>query len=60
MNTESICARTQPLTKMESSVNPRGDPQVRNGPDPVEREALTACSVALLTVYDMCKAMDRG
>jgi cyclic pyranopterin phosphate synthase len=23
-------------------------------------EALTACSVALLTIYDMCKAMDGG
>ena len=23
-------------------------------------EALTACSVALLTIYDMCKAVDRG
>ncbi|HEV8260710.1 MAG TPA: cyclic pyranopterin monophosphate synthase MoaC [Burkholderiales bacterium] len=26
----------------------------------VEMEALTAVSVGLLTVYDMCKAMDRG
>ncbi|MBL0945894.1 MAG: cyclic pyranopterin monophosphate synthase MoaC [Hydrogenophaga sp.] len=26
----------------------------------VEMEALTAASVALLTVYDMCKAVDRG
>jgi cyclic pyranopterin phosphate synthase len=26
----------------------------------VEMEALTGVSVALLTVYDMCKAMDRG
>ena len=26
----------------------------------VEMEALTAVSVAALTVYDMCKAMDRG
>lgn len=26
----------------------------------VEMEALTAASVALLTVYDMCKAMDKG
>ena len=26
----------------------------------VEMEALTACSVACLTLYDMCKAMDRG
>ena len=26
----------------------------------VEMEALTAVSVALLTIYDMCKAIDRG
>jgi cyclic pyranopterin phosphate synthase len=26
----------------------------------VEMEALTAVSCALLTVYDMCKALDRG
>lgn len=26
----------------------------------IEMEALTACSVACLTVYDMCKAVDRG
>ena len=26
----------------------------------VEMEALTACSVAALTVYDMCKSMDRS
>ncbi|MCB5190225.1 cyclic pyranopterin monophosphate synthase MoaC [Methylobacillus arboreus] len=26
----------------------------------MEMEALTAASVALLTIYDMCKAMDRG
>ena len=26
----------------------------------VEMEALTAVQVALLTVYDMCKAVDRG
>jgi cyclic pyranopterin phosphate synthase len=26
----------------------------------VEMEALTAASVAALTVYDMCKAIDRG
>lgn len=30
------------------------------GPTGVEMEALTACSVALLTIYDMCKAVDRG
>ena len=26
----------------------------------VEMEALTACSIACLTLYDMCKAVDRG
>ena len=26
----------------------------------IEMEALTAASVAALTVYDMCKAVDRG
>jgi cyclic pyranopterin phosphate synthase len=26
----------------------------------VEMEALTAAAVALLTIYDMCKAVDRG
>ena len=31
-----------------------------NGPTGVEMEALTAVSVALLTVYDMAKALDRG
>ena len=30
------------------------------GPTGVEMEALTAVSVAALTVYDMCKAMHRG
>lgn len=30
------------------------------GPTGVEMEALTATQVALLTVYDMCKAVDRG
>ena len=30
------------------------------GPTGVEMEALTAAAVAALTVYDMCKAADRG
>jgi cyclic pyranopterin phosphate synthase len=30
------------------------------GPTGVEMEAMTAVQVALLTVYDMCKAVDRG
>ncbi|QWD90549.1 cyclic pyranopterin monophosphate synthase MoaC [Polynucleobacter sp. MWH-Braz-FAM2G] len=43
----------------ESSINC----QVRaetTGPTGVEMEALTAVQVALLTIYDMCKAVDRG
>jgi cyclic pyranopterin phosphate synthase len=31
-----------------------------HGPTGVEMEALTAVQVALLTIYDMCKAIDRG
>ena len=31
-----------------------------SGQTGVEMEALTAASVALLTIYDMCKAADRG
>jgi len=30
------------------------------GPTGVEMEAITAASVAALTIYDMCKAVDRG
>ena len=30
------------------------------GPTGVEMEALTAAQIALLTIYDMCKAVDRG
>jgi cyclic pyranopterin phosphate synthase len=30
------------------------------GPTGVEMEALCAASMALLTIYDMCKAIDRG
>jgi cyclic pyranopterin phosphate synthase len=39
----------------------RAEATVRTkGPTGVEMEALTAVSVALLTVYDMAKAVDRG
>ena len=31
-----------------------------SGQTGVEMEALTAASVGLLTIYDMCKAVDRG
>ena len=35
----------------------RAEIQARTG---VEMEALTAVQIALLTIYDMCKAVDRG
>ena len=39
----------------------RIESQVRTtGPTGVEMEALTAAAVAALTVYDMCKALDRS
>ena len=47
------------LNKAENSISC----QVRaetTGPTGVEMEALTAVQVALLTIYDMCKAVDRG
>jgi cyclic pyranopterin phosphate synthase len=31
-----------------------------NGPTGVEMEAMTAVSIAALTIYDMCKAVDKG
>jgi cyclic pyranopterin phosphate synthase len=40
------------LTKLKFSTN--------QAQRPVEMEALTAVQVALLTIYDMCKAVDRG
>lgn len=55
------------LTQVDVSVEPEGDRSVRieatvravdrTG---VEMEALVAASAAALTVYDMCKAVDRG
>ena len=56
------------LTRVSVDFEPRSDENVivcmaraecvgRTG---VEMEALTAASVALLTIYDMCKAVDRG
>lgn len=40
-------------------VRARGEARYR-GRTGVEMEALTAVSVSLLTLYDMCKALDRG
>jgi cyclic pyranopterin phosphate synthase len=49
------------LTPDESLPGVRAEAMVRTtGPTGVEMEALTAVSVALLTVYDMAKAMDRS
>lgn len=54
-----------PLTHVDVDVEPDGDGlRVRacvatHAPTGVEMEALTAVSVALLTLYDMCKAMQR-
>jgi cyclic pyranopterin phosphate synthase len=44
-STRSVYCRTQVETR---------------GPTGVEMEALCATQVALLTIYDMCKAVDRG
>lgn len=57
-----------PLTAVEVELEADADlPGVRcraraetRGRTGVEMEALTAVQVALLTVYDMCKALDRG
>ena len=56
-----------PLDSVSVELSPLGDDQVRieaavrcTYHTGVEMEALTACSVAALTVYDMCKAVDRA
>jgi cyclic pyranopterin phosphate synthase len=55
---------------LDFSIQPAADGQAAHvectataetvGPTGVEMEALTAVQVALLTIYDMCKAVDRG
>jgi cyclic pyranopterin phosphate synthase len=47
------------LTENEPAVRIRARTET-TGPTGVEMEALTAVQVALLTIYDMCKAVDRG
>ncbi len=56
-----------PITAVTLDLEPSGDTMVEiaatvrtTGKTGVEMEALTAASVAALTVYDMCKAVDRG
>lgn len=55
------------LTSVKVELLPEGVDAVRitarcklTGQTGVEMEALTAASVAALTIYDMCKAVDRG
>lgn len=50
---EIVCDAARSAVEIEASCRLRG----RTG---VEMEALTAAAVAALTVYDMCKAVDRG
>jgi cyclic pyranopterin phosphate synthase len=56
-----------PITGVTVDLVPAGADRLRiearvktTGKTGVEMEALTAVSVAALTVYDMCKAVDRG
>ena len=56
-----------PLTRIEVDLEAAGEAALRCraraetvGRTGVEMEALTAVQVGLLTVYDMCKAVDRG
>jgi cyclic pyranopterin phosphate synthase len=59
---------TIPLTHAEVVLEPRADENsvhcratcATKAETGVEMEALLAAEVALLTIYDMCKAMDRG
>ena len=46
---------------MDGSICLRPPASIRgSAPTGVEMEALTAVQVGLLTIYDMCKAADRG
>ncbi len=54
----SVTVELEPLAE-ESAVAVRATCKV-TGRTGVEMEALTAVAVAALTVYDMCKAVDRG
>ena len=56
-----------PITAVTVDLAPEGEDAVAiaatvktTGRTGVEMEALTAASIAALTVYDMCKAVDRG
>lgn len=56
-----------PISKVSIELEPEGDATIHvkatvacDGKTGVEMEALTAASTAALTVYDMCKAVDKG
>lgn len=57
-----------PLTHVDIQLEAQSDPArvhclvtvKTNGQTGVEMEALTATQITLLTIYDMCKAVDRG
>jgi len=49
------------FTELEGNCGLKVEVSVKcNGKTGVEMEALTAVSTALLTIYDMCKAVDKG
>jgi cyclic pyranopterin phosphate synthase len=68
--TADLIPLCHPISLTKVSVEFEIDPQINTihctvtaetyGRTGVEMEALTATSVALLTIYDMCKAADRG
>ena len=56
-----------PIESVDIDIRPSSDTQLRivstlrcTHKTGIEMEALTAASVAALTIYDMCKAVDRG
>jgi cyclic pyranopterin phosphate synthase len=57
-----------PIQAIDIALEPRADESAvycratvsTSGQTGVEMEALTAVHIALLTIYDMCKAVDRG
>ncbi|MCL2645134.1 MAG: cyclic pyranopterin monophosphate synthase MoaC [Betaproteobacteria bacterium] len=53
--TEILAADTEGCVGIQTKVT-----AFCTGPTGVEMEALTAAAGALLTIYDMCKAIDRG
>lgn len=48
-----VCDESLPGVRCEATVECKGNTGV-------EMEALTAVQISLLTIYDMCKAVDRG